>query len=131
MRMSDWSSDLFSSDLVIVRAGSLSGTPSLSSTTLIPYMFKGGIASNAATGEVTLSIAAKTVSELGLTGSQARASAAIFNALDKDSAVAGRYLALTDGAAPQATLQQVRPAHAGAPFEAGTAGSAPTHPKRR
>src|SRR3546814_15171597 len=112
MRMSDWSSDLFSSDLVIVRAGSLSGTPALSSTTLIPYMFKGGIASNAATGEVTLSIAAKTVSELGLTGSQARAYDAIFNALDKDRAVAGRYLAIPDGHAPTANPQQMLPHHA-------------------
>src|SRR3546814_12526574 len=93
-------------------------------------MFKGGIASNAATGEVTLSIAAKTVSELGLTGSQARAYDAIFNALDKDSAVAGRYLAITDGDALQANLQQMMPDHAGSTFEAGPAGS-PATPRPR
>ncbi|UXC91648.1 autotransporter domain-containing protein [Sphingobium sp. RSMS] len=113
-------------DYVIVRAGSLSGTPALSSTTLIPYMFKGAIASNAATGEVTLSIAAKTVSELGLTGSQARAYDAIFNALDKDSAVAGSYLAITDGDTLKANLQQMLPDHAGGTFEAVTAGSRAT-----
>ena len=108
---------------VIVRAGSLNGTPALSSTTLIPYMFKGGISSNAATGEVTLSIAAKTVSDLGLTGSQARAYDAIFNALDKDSALASNYLAITDGDTLKANLQQMLPDHAGGTFEAVTAGS--------
>lgn len=111
---------------VIVRAGSLNGTPALSSTTLIPYMFKGGITSNAATGEVTLSIAAKTVSDLGLTGSQARAYDAIFNALDKDSAFASNYLAITDGDTLKANLQQMLPDHAGGTFEAVTAGSRAT-----
>ncbi|WP_327754615.1 autotransporter domain-containing protein [Sphingobium sp. SJ10-10] len=113
-------------DYVIVRAGSLSGTPALSSTTLIPYMFKGAIASNASTGEVTLSIAAKTVSELGLTGSQARAYDAVFNALDKDSAFASTYLAITDGDTLKADLQQMLPDHAGGAFEAVTAGSRAT-----
>lgn len=113
-------------DYVIVHAGSLSGAPVLSSTTLIPYMFKGAIASNASTGEVTLSIAAKTVSELGLTGSQARAYDAIFHALDKDSAFAGTYLAITDGDTLKANLQQMLPDHAGGTFEAVTAGSRAT-----
>ncbi|KEQ51318.1 autotransporter outer membrane beta-barrel domain-containing protein [Sphingobium chlorophenolicum] len=113
-------------DYVIVRAGSLSGAPTLSSTTLIPYMFKGAIAGNAATGEVTLSIAAKTVAELGLTGSQARAYSAVFNALDKDAAFSGTYLSITDGDTLKANLQQMLPDHAGGTFEAVTAGSRAT-----
>ncbi|WP_150292314.1 autotransporter outer membrane beta-barrel domain-containing protein [Sphingobium estronivorans] len=113
-------------DYVIVRAGSLSGAPVLSSTTLIPYMFTGSVASDASTGEVTLSIKAKTVSELGLTGSRARAYDAIFNALDKDSAMAKAYLAITDGDTLKADLQQMLPDHAGGAFEAVTAGSRAT-----
>lgn len=113
-------------DYVIVRAGSLSGAPALSTATLIPYMFNGSVASDASTGEVTLSIKAKTVAELGLTGSQARAYNAVFNALDKDSAMAGAYLAITDGSTLKADLQQMLPDHAGGTFEAVTAGSRAT-----
>ncbi|WP_242123001.1 autotransporter domain-containing protein [Sphingobium sp. Sx8-8] len=113
-------------DYVIVRAGSLSGAPVLSSTTLIPYMFDGSVSSDSSTGEVTLSIKAKTVSELGLTGSQARAYNAIFNALDNDSAVAGSFLSVTDGTTLKADLQQMLPEHAGGAFEAVTAGSRAT-----
>lgn len=111
---------------VIVHAGSLSGAPVLSSTTLIPYMFNGSVASDASTGQVTLSIKAKTVSELGLSGSVARAYDAIFNALDKDSAVASSYLAITDGTTLEANLRQMLPDHAGGTFEAVTAGSRAT-----
>jgi uncharacterized protein with beta-barrel porin domain len=113
-------------DYVIVRAGSLSGTPALSSTTLIPYMFSGSVASDASTGQVTLSIKAKTVAELGLSGSQARAYNAIFNALDNDSAIANSYLAIRDGDTLKADLQQMLPDHAGGTFEAVTAGSRAT-----
>ncbi len=113
-------------DYVIVRAGSLSGSPALSDSTLLPYMFKGNVAANGATGEVTLSVAAKSVSELGLSGSQARAYSAIFNALDNDSAVANAYLAITDGDTLKANLQQMLPDHAGGAFEAVTSGSRAT-----
>lgn len=113
-------------DYVIVRAGSLSGAPVLSSATLIPYMFNGTVNSDSSTGEVTLSIKAKTVSELGLTGSQARAYNAIFNALDNDSGMANAYLAITDGDTLKADLQQMLPDHAGGTFEAVTAGSRAT-----
>ncbi|WP_420143503.1 autotransporter outer membrane beta-barrel domain-containing protein [Sphingobium sp.] len=111
---------------VIVRAGALSGSPALGTTTLLPYMFKGSVASDASAGTVTLSIAAKSVSELGLTGSTARAYSAIFNALDNDADVAGSYLAVADGAALSANLQQMLPDHAGGTFEAVTSGSRAT-----
>ena len=113
-------------DYVIVRAGSLSGSPSLSGTTLLPYMFKGSVTADNGTGEVTLSVAAKSVAELGLSGSQARAYQAVFNALDNDSAVANAYLAVADGEALKANLQQMLPDHAGGTFEAVTSGSRAT-----
>ncbi|WHO37436.1 autotransporter domain-containing protein [Sphingobium sp. AP49] len=113
-------------DYVIVRAGSLSGSPALDSQTLLPYMFKGSVSGDSTTGDVTLSIAAKTTSELGLTGSLSRAYSAIFNALDNDSTVAGAYLGITDGATLNAALRQMLPEHAGGTFEAVTAGSRAT-----
>ncbi|MCI4589769.1 autotransporter domain-containing protein [Sphingobium sp. BYY-5] len=113
-------------DYVIVRAGSLSGAPVLDTETLLPYMFKGSVASDSSAGTVTLSVAAKSVSELGLTGSLARAYPAIFNALDNDSEIANAYLGITDGSTLNANLRQMLPDHAGGTFEAVTAGSRAT-----
>lgn len=113
-------------DYVIVKAGSLSGSPTLTTATLLPYMFKGSVAGDSSAGTVTLSIAAKTVSELGLSGSTASAYSAIFNALDNDADVAAAYLAVTDGATLTSNLRQMLPDHAGGTFEAVTSGSRAT-----
>ncbi|MDO7835379.1 autotransporter domain-containing protein [Sphingobium sp. HBC34] len=111
---------------VIVRAGSLSGTPTLANAALLPYIFKGSIASDASAGTVTLSVAAKSVTELGLAGSTASAYSAIFKALDNDAAIANAYLAIRDGQTLGANLRQMLPDHAGGTFEAVTAGSRAT-----
>ena len=113
-------------DYVIVRAGSLTGNPGLSATTTLPYIFKGSTSANASAGTVTLSIAPKTVAELGLQGSNARAYSAIFNALDNDAAVANAYLGIADGTTLTANLRQMLPDHAGGTFEAVTSGSRAT-----
>lgn len=113
-------------DYVIVRAGALSGTPTLTTATQLPYMFKGSVSGDSAAGTVTLSVAAKSVADLGLTGSVARAYSAIFNALDNDASVAAAYLAIGDGTALNANLRQMLPDHAGGTFEAVTAGSRAT-----
>ena len=111
-------------DYVIVRAGSLSGSPTLGTATLLPYMFKGSVAGDATAG--TLSIAAKTVTDLGLTGSLGSAYSAIFNALDNDADIADAYLAISDGETLNANLRQMLPDHAGGTFEAVTSGSRAT-----
>jgi uncharacterized protein with beta-barrel porin domain len=113
-------------DYVIVRAGSLSGSPTLTTSTLLPYMFKGSVAGDSNAGTVTLSVAAKSVSELGLSGSTASAYSAIFNALDNDADMANAYLAVNDGATLTANLRQMLPDHAGGTFEAVTSGSRAT-----
>jgi uncharacterized protein with beta-barrel porin domain len=113
-------------DYVIVRAGSLSGSPTLTTSTLLPYMFKGSVAGDSTAGTVTLSVAAKSVSELGLSGSTASAYSAIFNALDNDADMANAYLAVNDGATLTANLRQMLPDHAGGTFEAVTSGSRAT-----
>lgn len=113
-------------DYVILRAGTLNGAPALSADALLPYMFKGTVAGDSSTGEVRLSIAAKSVQELGLSGSNASAYSAIFNALDNDSAIADSFLAITNGEALTANLRQMLPDHAGGAFEAVTSGSRAT-----
>lgn len=113
-------------DYVIVRAGSLSGAPTSAEATQLPYLFKGSVSGNSTTGEVTLSIAAKSTDELGLSGSRARAYQAVFNALDNDSAVANAYLGIADSATLNANLQQMLPDHAGGTFESVTSGSRAT-----
>jgi uncharacterized protein with beta-barrel porin domain len=112
---------------VILRSTSLSGSPALvADSTVIPYMFKGTVSSNATSGEVSLSIAAKTTTELGLNGSASRAYAAVYDALDNDSAIAGSFLSITDGATLRSAVAQMLPEHAGGTFEAATAGSRAT-----
>lgn len=113
-------------DYVIVRAGSLSGSPTLATSTLLPYLFKGSVTGDSNAGTVTLSIAAKSVTDLGLTGSLARAYPAIFNALDNDAAVASAYLGISDGSTLATNLRQMLPDHAGGTFEAVTSGSRAT-----
>ena len=113
-------------DYVIVRAGSLSGAPALDTETLLPYIFKGSVTGDTSAGTVTLSIAAKSVAELGLSGSVARAYDAIFNALDNDSDIADAYLGIADGTTLNANLRQMLPDHAGGTFEAVTSGSRAT-----
>ncbi len=113
-------------DYVIVRAGALSGSPTLATSTTLPYMFKGSVNSDASAGTVTLSVAAKSVTELGLTGSLARAYSAIFNALDSDADIANAYLAVNDGKTLNTNLRQMLPDHAGGTFESVTAGSRAT-----
>lgn len=113
-------------DYVIVRAGALSGAPALTTATQLPYMFKGSVSGDSAAGTVTLSVSAKSVADLGLTGSVARAYPAIFDALDNDAAVAAAYLAVADGDALTANLRQMLPDHAGGTFESVTSGSRAT-----
>jgi uncharacterized protein with beta-barrel porin domain len=113
-------------DYVIIRAGSLSGSPTLATSTLLPYLFKGSVTGDSNAGTVTLSIAAKSVTDLGLTGSLARAYPAIFAALDNDAAVAKAYLGIGDGTTLNTNLRQMLPDHAGGTFEAVTSGSRAT-----
>lgn len=112
---------------VIVRAGSLTGGANLGATGIaLPFLFKSSLAANDAAGEVRLTIARKTATELGLNGSQSRAYDAVFKALDADAAIAGAYLSLADGAGFRGTLQQMLPDHAGGVFETVTQGSRST-----
>ena len=114
-------------DYVIVKAGSLSGGANLvTGGVALPFMFKSNIVANDAAGEVKLTIARKTTTELGLNGSQSRAYDAVFKALDNDAAIAGTFLAVADGDSFRSSLRQMLPDHAGGAFETVTQGSRAT-----
>jgi uncharacterized protein with beta-barrel porin domain len=114
-------------DYLIVKAGSLTGGANLSSeAAALPFMFKSSIAANDAAGEVKLSIARKSTTELGLNRSQAGAYDAIFKGLDQDGAVADVFLGYGDGDSFRKAVGTMLPDHAGGAFEAVTQGSRAT-----
>ena len=109
---------------LIVKAGSLTGGGNLTTTsTSLPYMFKGSLTANDAAGEVSLTVARKSVAELGLSRTQGQAYDAVFAALDKDAKVAGVFLGIREQASFQDAVQQMLPDHAGGVFETLTRGA--------
>ena len=111
---------------VIVRAGSISGTANLTASGMqLPYLFKSTVVSGTAT-EIAVDLKRKSVTELGLNGSQALAFDAVVTALDGDAKVASAVLDITDAARFGKTLRQMLPDHAGGSFEAVTQGSRAT-----
>ncbi|CAN5329476.1 autotransporter outer membrane beta-barrel domain-containing protein [soil metagenome] len=110
-----------------LQAGSLSGAPVISDdAALLPFLYKGTVAANAAAGTLTVDIRRKTATELGLNGSQSRAYDAIYAVLDKDAGVAQSILSIGDGDSLRASMGQMLPDHAGGTFEAVTGGSRAT-----
>lgn len=109
---------------VFLHAGSLTGTPSLSTGGVaIPYMFNGSVTTDTTAGTARINIARKTIAQLGLNQSAAAAYDAIFAVLDADSAIADRYLAISDGDEFRQVVGRMLPDHAGGVFEAATSGS--------
>lgn len=112
---------------VVVDAGSLTnaGAISFDSDTL-PFLFSGAVETNAAAGEVAVTLARKTAAQLGLNGSATSAYDAVFAALDSDADVAGVFLGIASGDELRAQLTQLLPDHAGGVFETVTLGSRTT-----
>lgn len=112
---------------VVVDAGTLTGGTNLApDAAALPFLFKSSLATNAAAGEVTLTVQRKSADELGLNRSQSQAYAAIYDVLDNDAKVAASFLAVDDGDAFRANIRQMMPDHAGGVFEAVTQGSRAT-----
>ncbi|MGZ3195988.1 MAG: autotransporter outer membrane beta-barrel domain-containing protein [Croceibacterium sp.] len=102
----------------ILQAGSLQGASGISlDQSLIPFLFKTTLASNAAPNQIKIDVARKSAQDLGLNRSQASAYDAIFAALGKDSQIDGVFLGITDGAAFRSQVAQMLPDHAGGSFE--------------
>src|SRR3546814_14299292 len=97
MRISDWSSDVCSSDLeaegehIVVTAGSLSGADNLTTeTTLLPFLYKGELTATAT--QLIVDVSRKDVDELGLNRSEASAFNAVIDAAAADELVEGVFL---------------------------------------
>jgi hypothetical protein len=102
---------------VVLKAGSLVGADKLSTTTdLLPFLYSGKIATVG--NELSVDIARKSTSELGLNASEGAAFGAIYTALAKDDKVGGAFINIRDQDSFVGTLRQMLPDHAGGMFEA-------------
>ena len=110
----------------VLRAGALTGATNLTATTtLLPFLYKGSIATGTG-NELTVDVARKSSTELGLNRSQASAYDAIYKALGTDAKIGGAFLNITDADAFRGSVRQMLPDHAGGTFEAVTMGSRAT-----
>ncbi len=108
----------------VLSAGSITGASNLTATSIaLPFMYKSSISTGGSANEISIDIARKTTSELGLNRSGSSAYDAIYTALSKDTKVAGAFLNITDGTKFNTAIRQMLPDHAGGTFEAATAGS--------
>ncbi|MCG6119379.1 MAG: autotransporter domain-containing protein [Blastomonas sp.] len=111
----------------ILRAGSLTGSANIAASSIdLPFLFKSTVAGSDSAGTVSVDIKRKTATELSLSGSQARAYDAVFEALDSDAAVARSFLSISDAEQAGAAVQQMLPDHAGGAFATVTQGSRAT-----
>ncbi|OJY67976.1 MAG: transporter [Sphingobium sp. 66-54] len=109
-------------DHLILRAGTLTGAGNITTdTTLVPFLYDATLANSG--NDLTVTLAKKSVSDLGLNRSEAAAFDAVYAALAKDAKVAGAFLGITEGKTFRASLRQMLPDHAGGTFAAVTQGS--------
>lgn len=111
----------------ILSAGTLTGSANIvASSIALPFLFNSTLAGSDAAGTVTINIRRKSTTELGLSGSQARAYDAAFLALDSDATVAASFLSISNAQQAGAAMQQMLPDHAGGTFATVTQGSRAT-----
>lgn len=111
----------------VLRAGTLQGVPVLATDqVLLPFLFQGALASDAAPGEIAVQIRRKTAAELGLNRSEASAYPAAYALLLADAPIGNAFLAINEGAAFRRALGSLLPDHAGGVFETATQGSRAT-----
>jgi hypothetical protein len=108
----------------ILQAGSLNGVADLTTRAdLLPFMFKGTLATNAAANTIAVDISRRTATELGLNRSQTAAYDAVFSALSQDEDIEDVFLGIADGDQFRGTVRQMLPDHAGGTFEGVSLGA--------
>lgn len=108
----------------ILEADSVSGASTLETdTSLMPFLFKAALATNAPADTVAVDVSRKTAEELELNRSQAAAYDAIFAVLTRDEEVEELFLRLANGEQVRGALRQMLPDHAGGAFEGISLGS--------
>lgn len=109
---------------LILHAGSLTGADQLTSTgAVVPFLFETALSVDQANGDISLAVQRKTPAELGLNRSEAQMFDAAVQAIDKDSGIAGVFLAAPDATALQRAFRQLLPDHAGGIFQTVAQGS--------
>lgn len=104
---------------IVLKAGSLVGADKLTTTTdFLPFLYSGKITTVG--NELSVDIARKSTTELGLNASESAAFGAIYTALGKDDKVGGAFVNIRDQDSFIGTLRQMLPDHAGGTFEAVT-----------
>lgn len=102
----------------ILQAGSVTGLSTLkTNSSLMPFIFKATLATNAPANTVAVDVSRKTAQELDLNRSQSAAFDAIFAALGEDEDVEDVFLEIRDGDVLRGTMGQMLPDHAGGAFE--------------
>ena len=101
-----------------LQAGSLSGVADLEiSQTTLPFLFKATLGSDPVANRLSISIARRTATELGLNTSQSRAYNAVIAALGEDAQLEDLFLSVNTGETFRGALGQMLPDHAGGGFE--------------
>jgi hypothetical protein len=108
----------------ILQAGAVTGLADLTTKTdLLPFMFKGTLASNAPANTIAVDITRRTAQELGLNRSQSAAYGAVFAALGQDDDIEDVFLGIANGDQFRDTVRQMLPDHAGGAFEGVSMGT--------
>jgi hypothetical protein len=108
----------------VLQAGSVTGLSTLKTTsTLMPFIFKATLATNAPANTVAVDVSRKTAQELELNRSQGAAYNAIFAALSADEDIEDVFLGIANGDQLRAAMGQMLPDHAGGAFEGVSLGS--------
>jgi hypothetical protein len=102
----------------VLRAGSITGLSDVeTSTALLPFMFKGTIATDAPANTIAVDVSKRTAQELGLNRAQSSAYNALFAAIGADGEIEDVFLEINDGNQFRGAVRQMLPDHAGAAFE--------------
>jgi hypothetical protein len=107
---------------VIVKSTSLnSGVLDTSLLGNVPYLYDAGLTTDAAAGTVTVDLALKSATQLGLPASTSQAYAPMIAAIDTDTTVRDAFLALKTRAGFTKAYNQLLPEHGGGVFESVSA----------
>ena len=88
-----------------------------------PYLFAATLGTNAAAGEVTLTLRQRTAAELGLNRAQTQAYDAVYKSLPNDAGIQAALLNQTTQTGLTAAYNQLLPQHSGGQFRAGQVAS--------
>lgn len=108
----------------VIQAGSLSVGQAGVTLAGAPYLYQAALRTDATAGALYVDLRPKTATELGLNRSGSEAYAAVFDSLDKDSAIESAFLGQTTQAGFQGLYDQMLPDHSGGTLMSAAALSA-------